>query len=240
MIDLHCHLLPGLDDGARDTQTSVAMAKDLAQLGYRAVCCTPHQPWANTVHRSEHLNDSRAQLAAALAQAGIALELYPGAEHHIIELPERLAEGGLIPYPRQDCFLMEFSLRGFPIRLDDLLFRIQVKGLRAAVAHVERYPEVQKDVRTLERLRDKGCYLLINLASLVGSWDRPAQRAARAVVEAGLLDAACTDLHDPRDAEQVSAGLAELERLAGPEAVERWTVHGPARIAGVALEAAPA
>lgn len=236
MIDLHCHLLPGLDDGSRNFDDSVAMAKGLAGLGFTAICCTPHLPWGNTVVRAGELAALREQLAARLAEAGIALELLPGAEHHIIELPERLAEGGLIPYQRPDAFLMEFSLRGFPVRLDDLLFRIQVKGLRPAVAHVERYPEVQQDVRILERLRERGCYLLINLSSLAGAWDRAAQRAARAVVEAGLLDAACTDLHAPGEVDQAAEGLAELERLAGPEALRRWTVERPAHIAGLATE----
>jgi len=237
MIDLHCHLLPGLDDGARDFGTSLEMAKGLAGLGYRAVCCTPHVPWGDRIHRAEQLGPLRAELAERLAEAGVELALHPGAEHHIIELPERLAAGDLVAYPRADTFLMEFSIRGLPVRLDDLLFRIQVKGLRPAVAHVERYPEVQQDLAVLEKLRERGCYLLINLGSLAGGWDRPARSAARAAVEAGLVDAACTDLHAPGEIDQVAKGLAELERLAGREGLQRWTVERPARIAGLPLEA---
>ncbi len=237
MIDLHCHLLPGLDDGARDSDTAREMARHLGDLGFDAICCTPHQPWANQVQTAADLTERRGRLAAELGEAGVDLALHPGAEHHVIELLERMSNDELITYPRPDAFLMEFSMRGFPIRLDDLLFRIQVKGLRPAVAHVERYPEVQQDIQILERLRQRGCYVLINLGSLAGGWDRPAKRTARAIVEAGLLDAACTDMHAPGEADQVAAGLAELERLAGAEAVERWTVQRPAHIAGLDREA---
>ncbi len=233
MIDLHCHLLPGVDDGAGSPAASLEMAVKLTELGFEVVCCTPHVPWSTLMHSAGEMAAIHDDLRRTLELSGVGLRLYPGAEHHAHEVLERLSSDRLVTYPRGDTFLMEFSLAGFPPRVDELLFRIQVKGKVPVLAHVERYPEVQRDVRALEPLKERGCYVLINLSGLAGAWDRAAERAARAVVEAGLADAASTDMHAAAEAAKVAEGLAVLERLAGADGLERLMKTNPAQIAGL-------
>ena len=233
MIDLHCHLLPGIDDGASNLAESIEMARELERLDYCGVCCTPHVPWGTELRTADELIPLRAQVQQAIEQAGLKLRLYSGAEHHVQCVAELLVGDQLLVYPRADCFLMEFSLQGFPARLDDLLFRIQVKGLRPVVAHVERYPEVQKDLSAVEALQSRGCSLLVNLTSLVGAWDRAAKKTAERLLGAGLVDAVTTDMHSVADGPSVEKGLSRLLELVGQAEVERLTQTRPAELSGL-------
>ncbi|HOX43052.1 MAG TPA: phosphotransferase [Myxococcota bacterium] len=238
MIDLHCHLLPGVDDGSESMEESLEMARALAGLGFRAVCCTPHVQVAMFSRSTEELQELRDKLQIAVTRAGIPLELLPGGEHHASEVLEVLAGDRLLRYRRRDAFLLEFSLRGFPPRVDEMLFRFQLKGLTVVLAHVERYPEVQADPRALAPLRERGVQCLVNLSSLARRWDAASQASARTLLQAGLVDAVSSDLHDPDGVEAVAEGLAALRELVDPSAFERLTDTTPAILAG--LEPGPA
>jgi protein-tyrosine phosphatase len=231
MIDLHCHILPGLDDGSPNVETSLQMADGLRSLGYRAVCCTPHNPWGTDICDREFLNGQREELATLLKKSGISIVLLSGAEHHSSVVPELIQENRLVCYPRLDAFLMELPLRGFPPRLDDLLFLAQVKGKRPVIAHVERYKEVQADSQVLSTLRERGCFFLVNISSLAGAWSREAQTTARQLIKDGLVDAVSTDLHSPEDLESTRKGLIILEETVGPKQAQLLTKLAPARIA---------
>lgn len=232
MIDLHCHLLPDVDDGAESLADSIDMARGLATLGFQSVCCTPHVPYAMFTRSPQEVDALRAELQSALQAEGLALRLLPGGEHHASDVLELLAEGQMLLYPGNSSFLLEFSLRGFPPRVDEMFFRFQLKRLTPVLAHVERYPEVQLDVKALGPLRERGCLFLINLSSLANRWDRSSQAAARAVLAAGWVDAVTSDLHGPEGLEAVSEGLAELARLVSPEELRRLTSGCPATLLG--------
>ncbi|MBN2495019.1 MAG: hypothetical protein JXR96_10545 [Deltaproteobacteria bacterium] len=233
MIDLHCHLLPGVDDGAASLDESCRMAERLADLGYSDLCCTPHIPWSTFVHTGEELDALRGELGETLAARGVALRLHAGAEHHSSVVPELLDKGQLVLYPRGDSFLMEFPFSGLPARVEDLLFRLQVKGIQPLIAHVERYPEIQRDLRLLSRYRERGARISVNLASLAGGWDRAARTASREVLRAGLADALTTDLHSTADLAAVIDGLAEAAAIVGQDGLAELCERGPARIAGI-------
>lgn len=233
MIDLHCHLLPGVDDGSPDLSESLAMSRELASVGFRDVCCTPHMPWSKFLHTEAEISAIRETLSASLEKEGIGLCVHPGAEHWVTEAMDRLTAGSLITYPNKATFLMEFGLDGFPPNLDEFLFRIQLKGMRPVLAHVERYPEVRKDISVLAKLKERGCYILVNLSSLVGGWDRRALKTARSVVRGGFADAATTDMHSMQDAPLVRSGLEELEGLVGKDGLDVLMRKNPASIAGL-------
>jgi protein-tyrosine phosphatase len=231
MIDLHCHILPGVDDGSADVTESVRMARGLFSLGFRSICCTPHASWRGD-QSEENLNLVRSQLSQACDEAGILLSLHSGAEHHSLDVLEKLAQDQLICYPRKDSFLLEFPLGGFPPRVFDLLFRIQIKDMLPVLAHVERYLEVQKDIHVLHELKERGCRLLVNLTSL-GGRDRSSKLAAQKAIATGLVDGATTDLHEAGDLFLVEKGLEELLRLVGEKRLTRLMVTNPAAIAGI-------
>lgn len=233
MIDLHCHLLPGVDDGPKDLASSLAMAEKLSEIGFSQVCATPHLPWMNRVRDADELLQKRQEVSACLRVNHLALTLLGGAEHHSQAVLELIQNDGIIFYPRGDTFLMEFPFSGLPPRYQDLLFRIQVKGKKPVIAHVERYPEVQEDPGVVESLRQQGCYVLINLSSLVGAWSRPAQRVARELLLSNLVDAATSDLHLAGEAGYVADGLSVLSDLVGREGVRRLLESVPREILGL-------
>lgn len=233
MIDLHCHLLPGVDDGPRDLAGSLAMAEKLEEFGFTQVCATPHLPWMNRTVGADELLKVREEVSAHLQENGVGLTIIGGAEHHSQVVFELIQGGELVFYPRGDTFLMEFPFSGLPPRYQDLLFRIQVKGQKPVIAHVERYPEVQEDPGVVELMRKQGAYALINLSSLAGAWSRPAQQAARELIHSDMVDAASSDLHQADEAGYMAEGLSILKDLVGPAGVSRLLDTVPREILGL-------
>jgi protein-tyrosine phosphatase len=233
MIDLHCHVLPGVDDGPRDLPASLALARKLEEIGFTRVCATPHFPWMNRIVGADELRRIREEVSAYLRENGVALTIIAGAEHHSQVVFELIQGDQLVAYPRGDTFLMEFPFSGLPPRYKDLLFRIQVKGKKPVIAHVERYPEVQDDPGVVESMREQGAYILINLSSLAGAWSRPAQQVARELLTSGLVDAASSDLHLADEAGYVAEGLSILKDLVGPAGVPRLLEDIPREILGL-------
>ena len=233
MIDLHCHLLPGVDDGPRDLSGTLAVAEKLAEIGFSQVCATPHFPWMNRYFGADELQKVREEASEHLLKHNVSLTLIEGAEHHSQVVLELLQSGGLISYPRGDTFLMEFPFSGLPPRYLDLLFRIEVKGKKPVIAHVERYPEVQDDPGVVELMKQKGCYVLINLSSLAGAWSRPAQQVARELLRSDLVDAASSDLHLADEAGYVAEGLSILNDIVGPAGVHKLLEAVPREILGL-------
>lgn len=233
MIDLHCHLLPGIDDGPRDLAGSLAMARRLFEIGFTQVCATPHFPWMNRMVGPDELARVRDEVSACLQDNGVALTVIGGAEHHSQVVLELIQGGELVTYPRGDTFLMEFPFSGLPPRYQDLLFRIQVKGKKPVIAHVERYPEVHDDPGVVELMRKQGGYTLINLSSLAGAWSRPAQQVARELLRSELVDAASSDLHLAEEADYLAEGLSILKDLVGPAGVTRLLETMPREILGL-------
>jgi protein-tyrosine phosphatase len=233
MIDLHCHLLPGVDDGPRDLASSLAVAEKLLEIGFSTVCATPHFPWMSRAIEADELMRIREEVSGYLQKNGVALTLLGGAEHQSQVVLELIQSGGLISYPRGDTFLMEFPFSGLPPRYQDLLFRIQVKGKKPVIAHVERYPEVQDDPGVVESMKKQGCYVLINLSSLAGAWSRPAQQVARELLRRELVDAASSDLHLADEAGYVAEGLSVLNDQVGQAGVQKLLEAVPREIIGL-------
>ena len=231
MIDLHCHLLPGLDDGAADLKDSVAMAEALVDLGYRQIFGTPHLPWGQSLLTREEIGAAAAAVGQALLARGRDLLLSFAAEHAIGVLPELLQQDRGIAYPGARTLLVEFPLSGFPARWEECLFRAQVKGITPVIAHVERYSEVQKSLEVVRRFREKGYFVLANLSSFSRrGWSKKACFTAEALVKEGLLDAVNTDLHSVDEAAIVAEGLDALTGLVDARTLDELTRGNPERI----------
>ena len=215
---------------------SLLMLDRLAQAGFGTVFATPHIPWGTASIDMEDFCVRGRKLVDEIRKVSRAAHLELAAEHYSDIVPELLHGQGPLCYPRQDTFLMEFPLSGFPSRIEDLLFRLEVKGIKPVIAHVERYPEVQKSPSAVLQLRERGCFLLANLSSLAGSWSREAQKTAKVLFEEGRVDAATTDLHEAGQMEAGNEGLTRLEELVGSEEVDRLVRTMPARIAGIEPE----
>jgi protein-tyrosine phosphatase len=230
-IDLHCHWVAGIDDGARTTADSVDMLKALADIGYAQVVATPHM-------RSGMFDNTKAGLEAAYRRTMDEVERHGdlpagglSSEHHLDDLVfAALMAGEGLPYPNGHAALIEFPDERFPLHCRDRMFELRVKKLRPVLAHPERYRPVWEDIEALDPLLDGGTLLLLDVAALDGKYGRQPKRAAIELLEAGYYYAACSDAHRARDAKTVGAGIKKLRKLMGDEEVDFLLREGPQRI----------
>lgn len=194
--DLHCHILPGLDDGSPDHDISCAMLKMAAECGTGDVFATPHvisgswQPsWPSILHHVDTLNRAAKDL-----QLGITV--HPGAE---VALDWSLLD--LLQGPGSYCLgsgrfiLVELPLGSLPSYADEFLFTLQTRDFLPILAHPERNPDVKKSPLRLQEWLEKGIYAQINASSLIGTMGSRTQEAAEALLAYGGVHFIGSDAH---------------------------------------------
>jgi protein-tyrosine phosphatase len=229
-VDLHCHLLPGVDDGARTPEDALEMARALGDLGFAAVAPSPHA--RPEFAPAEVCAEARQALEAALAKASIPLRLYGNAEHALIldGFLEGLGTPASRPVNGGRYVLVEAPYQAPVPALPDLVFRMVRKGVIPLFAHPERCQEFERPGRAAEVVR-LGARLQLDLGALVNRYGPLARRLARSFLEEGLYAVAATDLHGPVDARVwVGKALAELEARAGAPAVQMLLQEHPQRV----------
>lgn len=231
-IDLHLHLVPGVDDGAETLEESVAMARVLADHGYEGAAVTPHIRPALFDNEAPALREGVARLGAELAAAGVPFAVRPGAEHYLeASVVERILAGEGLPLGGEGRFvLIETPTFGPVPGLLDLVFRLRVKGLTPVFAHPERCA-VFHEKGAARRVVEAGAFLQLDLGSLAGAYGFRARRVARRLLSDGLYAVGGTDLHDPAQAEaSLGRWLSTLTKAAGAEGRDRLLDENPRRL----------
>ena len=194
MIDLHSHILPGLDDGARSPQESLSMARMAVESGVTAMVATPHC----RDDRRREVYDSWLLLREALEEAKIPLQLFLGMEIFATSATARmLREGALFTVNNSRYPLLEFPFHAEGSRQTMILGSVCQAGFRPVIAHPERYSYVQQDLRVVNEWHRMGCLLQLNRGSLLGRFGRSAQETAIRLVEHGFACAIASDAHSP-------------------------------------------
>lgn len=195
MIDLHCHILPELDDGSQSLQESLAMARMAVESGVKAMAATPHCSGA----RSREVYESWKLLRQALKENKIPLKLFPGMEIFGTEDTLRLLqEGQLFTINGSRYPLVEFSFHSDGQMESRILRGLCKAGLHPIVAHPERYAYVQYDPELLNRWHRMGCLMQINRGSLLGRFGTHAQSLALELVERNFAALVASDAHSPQ------------------------------------------
>ena len=195
VVDIHCHILPGLDDGSPDMTTSIAMARLATAAGISTVIGTPH--WIEDEHETDPVQTRQitADLQAELNSRAIPLTVLPGNEVLICpDLPDRVKKGDVLTLAdRGTHLLLELTYEDLPTYVDDVMFKLQLQGITPVLAHVERYSYVRSDWHVLDRWVQHGCLAQVNASSLDrGRGDDFAQD----LVDRGLIACTATDAHD--------------------------------------------
>ena len=219
LIDLHTHVLPDVDDGARDEREALAMLAAAASDGVTTILATPHAhhgPADVVLAGVERLN-------AAARDAGIAMTVLPGHEARIgVELVERHRAGSLLTLNGTNWLLLEcYLFDDWPIHLiERSVDRLLDAGLRPLLAHAERYPFVQRDPSLLNRLIDRGIPIQINAGSLFLRPDDSERLTAERLLERRMAHVIASDAHNARYRPPVlSAAYARAAEIAGEEYV---------------------
>jgi len=225
VIDLHSHVLPGLDDGAADLDEAVAICRAAAEDGIEVLAGTPH---VRSDHPTtpEQMEDALASLRDA---AGDIVRLVGGGEIDLFELDrphEELVRFALAGNP--DYLLVETPYRGWPVELPEQLFRLRTIGVVPVLAHPERNAEVQQRPDLLVPLVAGGTLVQLTSASLDGRGGRRAETCARLLLDRNLAHLVASDAHTPAVR---AIGMRRAAAAVGDEALARWlTVDVPRAI----------
>jgi protein-tyrosine phosphatase len=229
VIDLHAHILPGLDDGVATVEEAFEVARRAAADGVTAIAATPHvrDDYPTT---PEQMEAAVAHLRQELRDAAIVVDLLPGGEIALDRLglldKEELMRFSLAQSKRY--LLVEFPYSGWPLALERSLWTIQAAGLVPIIAHPERNREVQERPDRLAPLVEAGTLVQITAASLDGRLGRSSQHTARVLLKDGLAHLLASDSHGSHIRE---AGLADAVAAVDDEALARYlTVDAPAAI----------
>ena len=228
VIDLHCHVLPGIDDGPETIDGSVALARAAAAAGTSTLVATPHVSWTyhNDADTIARLVD---ELSARLTAEEMALEVLSGAEIAITRLvdidPAQLPRLGLGGGP---WLLVEPPFTPVANNLDPILLNLQQRGHQLLLAHPERCPAFHRDPRMLESLVHAGVLTSITAGSLVGHFGGEVRRFALELARAGMIHNVASDAHDL--ARRQPGISAELEQAGLGPLTEWLTQEVPAAI----------
>jgi protein-tyrosine phosphatase len=223
VIDLHCHVLAGIDDGPETIDGSVALARAAAAAGTRTIVATPHVSW-HYANDSATIAQLVAQTNAALAEAGVDVTVLGGAEIAITRAADLPAqELAALTLGGGPWLLVECPFTSVAIGLDELILELGEAGHGVVLAHPERSPAFQHDPQMLESLVRSGVLTSITAGSLVGRFGGTVSRFALGLMEAELVHNVASDAHDH---EQRRPGMAEELRDAGLEAMTEWLTSG--------------
>lgn len=227
LVDLHSHVLPAVDDGPGDLESSLALVRGLADLGFTRVTATPHQKANQFLPDLEDVRAAHRALAAALAASGVPVELGLAAENYWDEVFFQRVQGNAIPrYDDGRAFLFEIGTGELPTRFEESIFLLATRGLLPVLAHPERYGALRKAPERLEHLA-RSCALVVDLPALAGHHGFFTARLARQLLGDRIAHAAASDVHTLSDVREVAGGIAWIRKKLGARAVDRYLVENP-------------
>jgi protein-tyrosine phosphatase len=222
LIDLHSHLLPGIDDGSKDLAMSLAMARAAAADGISTIACTPHILPGVYNNSGPAIRKAVARLAESIAQAGIPITLVSGADVHIApDLDLQLRDGRALTLNDSRYLLLEPPHHVMPPRLEDLIFGLQAAGYVPILTHPERLSWVEGHYDLIGRLVSSSVLMQITAGSVMGRFGRRPCYWAERMLDEGLCHLLATDAHntEQRAPHMAEARDAVAQRLGDDEAV---------------------
>lgn len=200
MVDIHCHILPGFDDGSDNMEESIRMARLAVNGGTTVIVTTPHSniPGSYQNFFGKDYAQIFKQFNTRLKEENIPLKIYPGNEIFAAEdFIDLIKAKKLLTLNNSDYVLVEFDFIEHSESVYEKLGIILAEGLIPVVAHPERYAFVIEDDSAPFRLKNMGCVLQVNKGSLKGSFGRGAYAVSHAILDMGLADVVASDAHSP-------------------------------------------
>lgn len=194
-IDIHSHLLPGIDDGAKTFQDTLRLTKALQAIGVSEFITTPHiiqHVWDNT---SDEIQSKKAETILQLEKNEIIVPFRAAAEYLMDDQFVRLFETGQLLTLKDNFVLVEMSYINAPIQLYSILFDLQVAGYIPVLAHPERYLFYQNNFNEYAKLKKAGCLFQLNLLSIVGYYGAGITKTAEQLLQKGMYTYVGSDVH---------------------------------------------
>ncbi len=208
--DMHSHLVPGIDDGAKDLQGSLELIRQLSRLGFRKIITTPHIRPEYFPNTRDTILPGFENLRNAVAQEVPGVELAVAAEYFVdFEFMEYLEKEALLTFSGSRV-LIETSTIAAPPNFQDIIFQLRLSGYQPVLAHPERY--LHMDLKTFTKLKELGCEFQVNLMSLSGHYGSKVKKHADLIIRNGLVNYFGTDCHNLHHT-QVLTEIAHEARL---------------------------
>ncbi len=220
MIDIHTHIIPALDDGPTDMETSVGMGLLMAEEGIGVVISTSHSAEASQVGHTG-MKARLEQVRAAWYEAGAEVRLELGVEIFLRpDTVDDLKAGWLWTLAGSKYVLVEVPYQPWPTYADDALFALQLAGYVPILAHPERYTAIQSDLHKMYELAERGVLAQVTAAALLGEHGGPTEKCAEALLRHNLVQFIATDSHSVRwRSPRVREALRTAEDMVGRELV---------------------
>ena len=194
-IDMHSHLLPGIDDGAKEMMQSLGMIMRFEEMGYRKLIMTPHIMEDYYRNTPEIILGKLAELKKEIHDLGLEIEMEAAAEYYFDEtLIIKIKNKDILTFG-DNFMLFEYAFGQEPQNISTLLFELKVNGYKPILAHYERYPYYHNRPEKIKEYRDNGIYIQLNLLSLCGHYGPHVERMAKYLVDNQLIDFVGSDCH---------------------------------------------
>jgi len=232
MIDLHSHLLYGVDDGAKDSEMSLKMARQYLENGFTDVVCSPHYLGEGKSKTVDEIKASFKSLELLLEENGIELNLHLGNEVYIsLDLITDLENGKYLTINDSKYILIEFPANDIPLYTDDIFYELQIKGYIPIIAHPERNAKIIHDPNVLYKFLNKGVLAQLNLHSLIGLYGERTYKTAKKLLDHNLIQFVGTDSHSDRvRSPKVSDALKKLENVISKDDFVKLTEINPKKV----------
>lgn len=194
--DMHSHLIPGIDDGAKTIEDSIALARRMHELGYNKLITTPHIQHDFFRNTPEIILSGLEKVRAALKSENIPVQLEAAAEYLLDDgFEEKAARGNLLSFSDK-YILVELSYFNPNPNLKTFVFNLQVDGYKVILAHPERYTYWFSDFSKYEDLKNRGVFFQVNLVSLAGFYPDPVKKMAEKLIDKEMIDFVGSDMHN--------------------------------------------
>ena len=234
MIDIHSHILPGIDDGSKSFSISLAILKGLREQGITDIIATPHYVTGSSYMSSAAENRLLLKsLQTQIRKAGLDIRIYLGNEIYIDhDIANLLRTRTISSLAGSKYLLVELPMSGEYEDFEDILLSLNYNGYQVILAHPERYHTSWKDFGMLEDLAEQGILFQCNLGSFIGQYGRHAQKTARKLAKKDLIFAFGTDIHHQRDYSEIGSAIFKLHRYYSEDELQQLLVANPLKIVG--------
>ena len=233
MFDLHAHILPGVDDGARTPKETLEMSREAAKCGSKTLLATPHRKDVTENWSVDHLNRLIDNMNAQNQEHGVELPLLLGMENHLSQdLPDEIEAGRALTMNGSRYILVEMPFFGRPDWVEDTLSGIQDQGLTPVLAHPERIEAFQQDPDLLADFIERGMLSQITAGSVVGTWGGQVKRFTHELLRSRMAHVMASDTHAPtgRRSPNLGIGIDAAAHLVGPQAATAMVTDTPKAI----------
>lgn len=232
MIDIHCHILPNVDDGSESLEESIAMAKIAESEGITRIVNTSHCHFDFKYKKGNELKLELEKFNQALKEENINIEVLLGNElYYTSDLIERFNELDFFSMNNSKYILMEFSPINFPKNIEDVIYEIKIRGYIPIIAHAERYKQVQEDVNIVLDCIKEGALIQVNASSILGKNGEKAEDTSKKLLDNNMVHFVATDAHSSnRRRPLIKDSYNYILKNYGKEVSEKLFIENPTAV----------